>query len=169
VTFNQGGKNMIAQGRYDIVVADHPETETTRQWMSRTLMDFASRMPPDIALPVMQTAFEMTDIPNKEKVMEKLAQAVDKQDRLTQQKILSDQIKSEKPPPAPAAAPPAEPQAMEAAGPKTPQEALEMILAGKTWGAVTEIKDGTVEKAAQFLLAPKPLPAGDKAGSPTKA
>jgi hypothetical protein len=45
-----------------------------------------------------------------------------------------------------------------------------MILAGKTWGAVTEIKDGTVEKAAQFLLAPKP-PAGGvkKPASPTKA
>jgi hypothetical protein len=112
----------------------------------------------------------MTDIPNKEKVMAKLSEAVAKQDALTQQKIMSDQIKSEKPPQAPAAAPPAEPQAMEAAGPKSPREALEMILAGKTWGAVTEIKDGTVEKAAQFLLAPKP-PAGGvkKPASPTKA
>lgn len=169
VTFNQGGKNMIAQGRYDIVVADHPETETTRQWMSRTLMDFASKMGPDIALPVMQVAFEMTDIPNKDAVVKKLAEAVAKQDALTQQQIMSKQISSEKPPQAPAATPPAEPQAMEPAGPKTPREALEMILAGKTWGAVTEIKDGTVEKAAQFLLAPKPLAAGDKAASPTKA
>jgi hypothetical protein len=58
---------------------------------------------------------------------------------------------------------------MEAAGPKSPKEALDMILAGKTWGAVTEIDDATVERAAQFLLAPKPLPAGDKAGSPPKA
>jgi hypothetical protein len=169
VTFNQGGKNMLAQGRYDIVVADHPETETTRQWMSRTLMDFASKMSPDIALPVMQVAFEMTDLPNKDAVVKKLAEAVAKQDALTQQKIMSDQIKGEKPLPAPAAAPPAEQRPMEAAGPKSPREALEMILAGKTWGAVTEIKDGTVEKAAQFLLAPKPLAAGDKAASPTKA
>jgi hypothetical protein len=169
VTFNQSGKNTISQGRYDVVVADHPETETTRQWMSRTLMDFASKMSPDIAIPVMQVAFEMTDIPNKDKVMEKLAQAAAKQDALTQQKILSDQIKGEKPPTAAPASTPEEPEPMEAAGPKSPKEALEMILAGKTWGAVTEIKDGTVEKAAQFLLAPKPLAAGDKAASPPKA
>ena len=58
---------------------------------------------------------------------------------------------------------------MEAAGPKSPREALERMLAGKTWGAVTEIDKATVQKAAQFLLAPKPLPAGDKAGSPPKA
>jgi hypothetical protein len=169
VTFNQAGKNMIAQGRYDIVVADHPETETTRQWMSRTLMDFASKMSPDIALPVMQVAFEMTDIPNKDAVVKKLAEAVAKQDALTQQKVLSDQIKSEKPPQA-APAVPETPKAMEAAGPKSPKEALDMILAGKTWGAVTEIDDATVERAAQFLLAPKP-PAGGvkKPASPTKA
>jgi hypothetical protein len=127
-------------------------------------------MSPDIALPVMQVAFEMTDIPNKDAVVKKLAEAVAKQDALTQQKVLSDQIKSEKPPQAPAATPPAEPQAMEAAGPKSPKEALDMILAGKTWGAVTEIDDATVERAAQFLLAPKP-PAGGvkKPASPTKA
>jgi len=169
VTFNQGGRNMIVQGRYDIVVADHPETETTRQWMSRTLMDFASKMSPDIALPVMQVAFEMTDIPNKDAVVKKLAEAVAKQDMLTQQKVLSDQIKSEKPPAAAPSTSPETSQAMEPAGPKSPREALEMILAGKTWGAVTEIDDATVQKAAQFLLAPKPLPAGDKAGSPSKA
>jgi hypothetical protein len=169
VTFNQGGKNMLAQGRYDIIVADHPETETTRQWMSRTLMDFASKMSPDIALPVMQVAFEMTDIPNKDAVVKKLAEAVAKQDALTQQKVLSDQIKGEKPPQA-APAVPETPKAMEEAAPKTPKEALDMILAGKTWGAVTEIDDATVERAAQFLLALKP-PAGGvkKPASPTKA
>ena len=168
VTFNQNGQNMISQGRYDIVVSDHPETETTRQWMSRTLMDFASRMPPDIALPVMQTAFEMTDIPNKEKVMEKLAAAVQKQDALTQQKIMSDQIKGEKPPAAPAAAPPEEPQPMGPAEPGiTAEEVLKKIMAGETWGAIKEIKDTTAEKAAEFVKAPKTPPAaGVKPASP---
>jgi hypothetical protein len=111
----------------------------------------------------------MTDIPNKDAVVKKLAEAVAKQDALTQQKVLSDQIKSEKPPQA-APAVPETPKAMEAAGPKSPKEALDMILAGKTWGAVTEIDDATVERAAQFLLAPKP-PAGGvkKPASPTKA
>ncbi|MDZ4241229.1 MAG: hypothetical protein U1D99_00230, partial [Candidatus Omnitrophota bacterium] len=169
VTFNKDGQNMIAQGRYDVIVSDHPETETTRNWMSRTLMDFASKMSPDIAMAVMEIAFEMSDVPNKDAVIRKLKEAQDKQDALTQQKIMSEQIKGEKPPTAAPAAPPEEPQAMEEAGPKTPKEALDMILAGKTWGAVKEIGDATVEKAAQFLLAPKPPAAGVKPASPTKA
>jgi len=168
ITFNKGGENVISQGRYDVIVSDHPETETTRNWMSRTLMDFASKMSPDIAMAVMEIAFEMSDVPNKDAVIGKLKEAQAKQDALTQQKILSDQIKGEKPPSA-APAVPEKQTAMEAAGPRTPQEALDMILAGKTWGAVTEIKDGTVEKAAQFLLAPKPPAAGVKPASPTKA
>jgi hypothetical protein len=138
--------------------------------MSRTLMDFASRMPPDIALPVMQTAFEMTDIPNKEKVMEKLAAAVQKQDALTQQKIMSDQIAKEKPPPAPAAAPPETPQPMGPAEPGiTAEEVLKKIMAGETWGAINQIKDTTAEKAAEFVKSPKPVPGTVKAGAPTKA
>jgi len=161
VTFNQNGQNMISQGRYDIVVSDHPETETTRQWMSRTLMDFASRMPPDIALPVMQVSFEMTDLPNKEKVLQKLAEAVQKQDQLTQQKILADQIAKEKPPAAPAAPEKKEPEPM---GPPQPgisaEEVLRKIMAGETWGAITQIKDTTAEKAAEFIKAPKPPPGG---------
>ena len=47
----------------------------------------------------------MSDIPNKDAVMEKLKEAQAKQDALTQQKILADQIKSEKPPAAAPAAP----------------------------------------------------------------
>jgi hypothetical protein len=170
VTFNQAGKNDISQGRYDVVVADHPETETTRQWMSRTLMDFASKMSPDIAIPVMQVAFEMTDIPNKDKVMEKLAQAAAKQDALTQQKILSDQIKGEKPPPAPAAAPEAPP----APGPPlpkgvSPKEVIRRLMAGEKFGDIEKMTDKTALAAAEFLVAPKPLAAGDKAASPPKA
>jgi len=173
VTFNQGGQNMISQGRYDIVVSDHPETETTRNWVSRTLMDFATRQPPQIGLAIVQTALEMSDIPNKDEVMKKLKEAQEKQDRLDQQKILADAINKEKPPAAPAAPEKAEPEPM---GPAQPgisaEEALKKILAGETWGAVTEIKDSTVEKAAEFIKAPKPPPAGDTAAkkpSPVKA
>jgi hypothetical protein len=131
-------------------------------------MDFASKMSPDIAMAVMEIAFEMSDVPNKDAVIKKLKEAQAKQDLLTQQKVIADQIKGEKPP---AAAPsgPETPEPMEPAGPKSPKEALEMILAGKTWGAVTEIDDATVQKAAQFLLAPKPPAAGVKPASPTKA
>ena len=173
VTFNQGGQNNISQGRYDIVVSDHPETETTRNWVSRTLMDFATRQPPQIGLAIVQTALEMSDIPNKDEVMKKLKEAQEKQDRLDQQKILADAINKEKPPAAPAAPEKAEPEPM---GPAQPgisaEEALKKILAGETWGAVTEIKDSTVEKAAEFIKAPKPPPAGDTAAkkpSPVKA
>jgi hypothetical protein len=171
VTFNKGGVNTISQGRYDIVVADHPETETTRQWMSRTLMDFASKMQPDIAIPVMQVAFEMTDIPNKDKVMEKLAEAAAKQDVLTQQKILSDQIKGEKPPPAPAApaTPPEAPPGPPLPDGTSPREIIKRLAAGEKFGDIEKMTDKTALSAAEFLIAPKPLAAGDKAASPTKA
>jgi len=170
ITFNQEGKNDISQGRYDIVVSDHPETDTTRNWMSRTLADFATRMPPDVALPIMQVSLEMTDIPNKDKVMAKLAEAVEKQDRLTQQKILAESVNKEKPPAPPAAAPPEEEKPMGPPEPGiTPEEALNKILAGETWGGVTQIKDSTVEKAAEFKLAPKPPSGGDTPATPTKA
>jgi hypothetical protein len=166
VTFNQGGQNTIAQGRYDIVVSDHPETDTTRNWMSRTLADFATRMPPDIALPIMQVSLEMTDIPNKDKVMQKISEAVEKQDMLTQQKILSDQINKQKPPAAPAKE---EPQPMGPAEPGiTPDEVLKKIMAGETWGAITEIKDTTAEKAAEFIKTPKPVPGTVKAGASSR-
>jgi len=138
--------------------------------MSRTLMDFASKMSPDVALPVMQVAFEMADIPNKEKVLERLAQAAAKQDELTQQKILADAINKTKPPAAPAAPAKEEPKPMGPAQPGiTPEEALDKILAGETWGGVTQIKDSTVEKAAEFLKAPKPPADGVKPASPPKA
>lgn len=170
ITFNKNGVNSIIQGRYDIVVSDHPETETTRQWMSKTLMEFASRMPPEIAMPVMQVSFEMTDLPNKEKVLQKLAEATQKQDTLTQQKILADQIAKEKPPAAAAAPAKEEPKAM---GPPQPgitaDEVLEKIMAGETWGGITQIKDTTAEKAAEFVKTPKPVPGTVKAGAPTKA
>ena len=170
VTFNQAGVNNIAQGRYDIVVSDHPETDTTRNWMSRTLMDFASKMSPDVALPVMQVAFEMADIPNKEKVLERLAAAAAKQDELTQQKILADAINKTKPAAAPAAPAKEEPKPMGPPEPGiSPEEALNKILAGETWGGVTQIKDSTVEKAAEFLKAPKPPADGVKPASPPKA
>jgi len=170
VTFNQGGKNDISQGRYDVVVADHPETETTRQWMSRTLMDFASKMTPDIAIPVMQVAFEMTDIPNKDKVMEKLAQAAAKQDALTQQKILSDQIKGEKPPaPAPEGPEPASEPGPALPEDVSPKEVIRRLMAGEKFGDIEKTTDKTALAAAEFLLAPKPLAAGDKAASPPKA
>jgi len=172
VTFNQNGQNMIAQGRFDIVVADHPETETTRNWMSKTLMDFATRQPPEIGLAMVQTALEMSDVPNKDKVMQRIKEAQEKQDKLTQQKILAEAINKEKPAKREKAAP-EQPKAM---GPAEPgisaEEALKKILAGETWGAVTEIKDSTVEKAAEFIKAPKPPPGGDtpeKKKSPTTA
>lgn len=99
-TFNQNGSNDITQGRYDIKVTEHPETETTKNWITQRLMDFSTRMPPEIALPVLQTAFEMSDVPNKDKVLLKLKQAEEKNDLIMQQKAHIDSMKKLSPPPA---------------------------------------------------------------------
>jgi hypothetical protein len=115
----------------------------------------------------MQVSLEMTDIPNKEKVMAKLAEAIAKQDDLTQQKLLADHINKQKPPAAPAKE---EPKPMGPAEPGlTPEEAIDKIIAGETWGAVTTLKDSTVEKAAEFKLAPKPPAGGDTPAAPVQA
>ena len=106
VMFNMDdGTNDITQGRYDIVVSEHPETETTRNWMSQRLMDFATRMPPDIALPVLETSFEISDVPNKDKILRKLSLAQQKQDMLTQQRALIDSMGKDKSPPGTAETP----------------------------------------------------------------
>jgi len=169
ITFNP---TSLSQARFDIEVSEHPETETTRQWSSQRLLDLSTRMPPEIALPLVQVAFELTDVPNKEKVNKKIAEAIEKQDRLTQQKMIIDAMGKEKPPPAPESPPEEEPKPM---GPAKPgisaEEVLKKIMAGETWGAITEIKDTTVEKAAEFVKGPKAPPGGVKpeAKSPNKA
>ena len=167
VTFNKDGVNVVTQGRYDIVVSEHAETETTRNWVSRTMMEFATRMTPDIALPVLQASFEASDLPNKEKILEKLKAAEEKQDRLTQQKLFNEAAGNVTPAAAPAKE---EPKPM---GPPQPgitaDEVLKKIMAGETWGGITVIKDTTAEKAAEFVKAPKPPTGGVTPGSPTKA
>jgi hypothetical protein len=168
-TFNP---TSLSQARFDIEVSEHPETETTRQWSSQRLLDLSTRMPPEIALPLVQVAFELTDIPNKEKVNKKIAEAIAKQDQLTQQKFIIDAMGKEKPPPAPEAAPEEEPKPMGPAKPGiTAEEVLKKIMAGETWGAITQIKDTTAEKAAEFVKGPKAPPGGVKpeAKSPNKA
>lgn len=97
-TFNQNGTNDLTQGRYDIKVSEHPETETTRQWVSSRLMDFSTRMPPEVAIEVLMVAFEMSDVPNKEKVLERLKLAQNKVDILSQQRAHIDSMKKLSPP-----------------------------------------------------------------------
>jgi hypothetical protein len=159
ITFNKDGQNNLTQGRYDIQVSEHPETETTRQWASARLLDLATRMTPDVALVVTQTAFEMSDVPNKEKVVAKLAEAQAKQDQITQQKMIIDSSAKETPPPAAPTEPAAPPMLPPVPG-ITAEEVLRKIMAGETWGAITQIKDTTAEKAAEFLKTPKTLPGG---------
>jgi hypothetical protein len=168
ITLNKGGDTSLAQARFDIVVSEHPETETTRMWASTRLMDLATRMSPDIALAVTQTAFEMSDVPNKEKVVAKLAEAQAKQDQITQQKLINESAGNQPTPTAPE-----EPKAMLPPIPGlTADEVLKKIMAGETWGAITQIKDTTAEKAAEFVKGPKSPPGGvtpAKKKSPDKA
>lgn len=78
VTVNQpvaGGyevKNNITQGRYDIVVSEAPATDTVREKNMELLYAAIEKSPPEATPTLLIAAFEMSDLPNKEMLIEKL-------------------------------------------------------------------------------------------------
>lgn len=78
VTINQpveGGiqvKNNITQGKYDIVVSETPTTDTIREKNMDLLYAAIEKSPPEATPTLLIAAFEMSDLPNKEMLIEKL-------------------------------------------------------------------------------------------------
>ena len=65
-------KNNITQGKYDLVVSDAPATDTVREKNMELIIEWIKKSPPDIIPNLINLAFEMSDIPNKEQVLAKM-------------------------------------------------------------------------------------------------
>ena len=78
VTVNQvldGGievKNNITQGKFDCVVSETPATDTVREKNMDLLYAAIEKSPPEAVPTLLIAAFEMSDLPNKEMLLEKL-------------------------------------------------------------------------------------------------
>lgn len=65
-------KHNITQGRYDLVVSDAPQTDTVRERNLDLIIEWVKKSPPEIIPQLMQLAFEMSNIPNKDQLLERM-------------------------------------------------------------------------------------------------
>lgn len=78
VTVNQamdGGietKNNITQGKFDSVISEAPASDTVREKNLEMLYAAIEKSPPEAVPTLLVAAFEMSDLPNKELLLEKL-------------------------------------------------------------------------------------------------
>lgn len=65
-------KNNITQGRYDIVVSEAPATDTVREQNLNLIIEWVKKSPPEIIPHLMQMAFELSNLPNKDQLVAKI-------------------------------------------------------------------------------------------------
>jgi hypothetical protein len=65
-------KNNITQGKFDCVVSEAPATDTVRERYMEMLIEWVKKSPPEIIPYLMNTAMEISNLPNKEALMAKL-------------------------------------------------------------------------------------------------
>ena len=65
-------KNDVTQGKYDIVVSQAPETDTVREQNLNLVIEWVKKSPPEVIPHLMNLAFEMSNLPNKEQLLAKI-------------------------------------------------------------------------------------------------
>lgn len=65
-------KNNITQGKYDTVVSDAPQTDTIREQNLNLIIEWVKKSPPEVIPHLMNLAFELSNIPNKEQLLARL-------------------------------------------------------------------------------------------------
>jgi len=65
-------RNNVTQGRYDLVVADAPQTDTIREKNLEMIIEWVKRSPPEVVPHLFMLAMEMSEIPNKDQVIQRL-------------------------------------------------------------------------------------------------
>lgn len=65
-------KHNITQGKYDLVVSDAPQTDTVRERNLNLIIEWVKKSPPEVIPQLIQLAFEMSNIPNKEQLLARL-------------------------------------------------------------------------------------------------
>lgn len=62
-------KNDITQGRYDIVIAQTPISDTVREKNMELIIEWAKKSPPELIGPLLAAAMELSGLPNKDKIL----------------------------------------------------------------------------------------------------
>lgn len=62
-------KNDVTQGRYDVVISEVPMADTAREQSLQLLIEWAKRSTPEMIAPLMSAALELSNIPNKDKIL----------------------------------------------------------------------------------------------------
>jgi len=65
-------KNNVTQGKFDCVVSEAPATDTVRERYMEMLIEWVKKSPPEIIPYLMNTAMEISNLPNKEELMARL-------------------------------------------------------------------------------------------------
>lgn len=65
-------KNDITQGRYDVIISDAPQTDTTREQSLNLIIEWVKQSPPEIIPQLMSFALELSNLPNKEALLMRL-------------------------------------------------------------------------------------------------
>lgn len=65
-------RNNVTQGKFDIVIADAPPSDTVREQNMNLLIEWAKKSPPEIIPYIMHMAMEMSNLPNKDLLLAKL-------------------------------------------------------------------------------------------------
>lgn len=65
-------RNNVTQGRYDVVVSDKQMTDTMRQKNLDNIFSAIQKAPPEAIAPLLNLAFELSDLPNKAQLLHQL-------------------------------------------------------------------------------------------------
>lgn len=65
-------KNNITQGRFDIIISEAQQTDTIREQNLNLIIEWVKKSPPEVIPVLMNMAFEMSNLPNKDILIEKI-------------------------------------------------------------------------------------------------
>jgi len=69
-------RNNVTQGMFDVVVTEAPPTDTVREQNMNLLIEWAKKAPPEMTPHIMLIAMDLSGLPNKDMLMEKLKEIV---------------------------------------------------------------------------------------------
>lgn len=72
--------NDVTASKADFVVSEQDYAGTLRQVMFDSMMQIAQRLPPEVALRMMRIAYEFSDLPNKDEIVQELRAVTGEQD-----------------------------------------------------------------------------------------
>lgn len=68
----QQKKNNVTQGKYDLIVSEMPKTDTVREQNMNLIIEWVKKSPPEIIPQLINLAFELSGLPNKEQLLARL-------------------------------------------------------------------------------------------------